>query len=219
MFGYYKKFIIIFTVFALLLSLSGCNGGNEARKIVEPEERVATLTLCASNGEGEKVFGLFNFGHAFIVLENNSDEAMDICGFSLPAGHSVTISTWSVTKKFGVWFNVESSLIKAIDKYSDRVAVSCALDTSAVGKLQDYLIAHNSWSVFSNCTVFSVGLFNALVGDENRIDISGIKTPEKLKKQIMRFDTYSLCNPIATDEQIGFLDKNGSYVGGYALEV
>lgn len=213
------KLTVIIIIASLLFGFSACTKSSEPEKrtLSEPENRVASVTICASNGDGDKIFGLFNFGHAFICLTNETDAELDILGFSLPAHKTATISTWSITKKFGVWFNVESAFIKNRNKYSDRISVTAGVSESALQGLNAYLTEHNVWSVFTNCTVFSVGLFNTLVNEENRISLSGIRTPYKLKKEISRFEEYEISNEIVTEENIGYID-DGEFVGGFAME-
>lgn len=211
-----KLYLIVLLALSLLC-FCACDESDSPRVIEKTENEVASITICASSGDGEKVFGLFNFGHAFICLTNETDGDLNILGFILPAHKTATISTWSLTKKFGVWFNVESAFIKNRNKYSDRISITAGVTENALKNLDDYLINHNSWSVFNNCTAFSIGLFNALADEQNRIHINGLYTPEKLKTQIKRFEGYESLNKITTDDNIGYLDKD-SFVGGFTME-
>ena len=85
-------FLLLFTA----VFFTAC-GEAEPRRVKQEENAVASVTVFASSGDGERVFGLFNFGHAFLLLTNESDGTIDLCGYPLKAGESATISTWSVT--------------------------------------------------------------------------------------------------------------------------
>ncbi len=201
-----------------LAMLTSCGEEGEPRTVVPDENAAATVTVFASSGDGERVFGLFNFGHAFLQLTNKSGETLDLCGFSLAAGESATISTWSLTKRFGVWFNVESAFVKQRVKYNDRLSVTAPVTQEGLAEINGYLREKNRWSVTANCTAFTLGLFNLLVAEENKIGIAGLLTPEKLKNEIARFSEHREVEEIVTEGELGYLDKAGNFVGGFVME-
>lgn len=206
-------FLLLFTS----VFFTAC-GEAEPRRVKQEENAVASVTVFASSGDGERVFGLFNFGHAFLLLTNESDETIDLCGYPLKAGESATISTWSLTKRFGVWFNVESAFVKQRVKYTDRLSVTCPVTEERLAGANEYLTACNRWSVTTNCTAFTLGLYNLLAGEENRIEISGLRTPKKLKDEIARFAEHRAVQEIVTQGEIGFLGADGKFVGGFVMD-
>ncbi len=209
--------LLLFMAFSLAV-LSSCGGKGEARKVVPDENAAATVTVFASSGDGERVFGLFNFGHAFLLLTNKSGETLDLCGFSLASGESATISTWSLTERFGVWFNIESAFVKQRVKYTDRLSVTVPVTKEGLAKINGYLKEKNRWSVTTNCTAFTLGLYNLLVAEDNKIEIAGLLTPKKLKNEIARFEEHREVEEIVTEGELGYLDKEGNFVGGFVME-
>lgn len=210
--------VLLLLLFAAAVMLSACGGTAEERSVAADDDAVASVTVFASSGDGERVFGLVNLGHAFLMLTNEGEEPLDICGFSLGGGESATISTWSLTKSFGIWFNVESAFVQNRVKYTDRVSVTCPVSAEKLSGLGEYLKEHNTWTPLSNCSAFTLGLYNELAGEENRIEISGILTPKKLKAEISRFRESVSVQEIVTQGEIGYLDKDGVFVGEFAME-
>ncbi len=208
---------LLFVALSLAM-LAACGGKTETRTVVSDGDAPATVTVFASSGDGERVFGLFNFGHAFLLLTNNSGETLDLCGFSLAQGESATISTWSLTERFGVWFNIESAFVKQRVKYTDRLSVTCPVTAEGLAEINGYLREKNRWSVTTNCTAFTLGLYNLLVAEENKIEIEGLLTPKKLKNEIARFKEHRSVEEIVTEGELGYLDKEGNFVGGFVME-
>lgn len=213
-----RLFALLLMMALFLAMLTSCGEEGEPRTVVPDENAAATVTVFASSGDGERVFGLFNFGHAFLLLTNKSGEALDLCGFSLASGESATISTWSLTERFGVWFNIESAFVKQRVKYTDRLSVTAPVTKEGLAEINGYLREKNRWSVTTNCTAFTLGLYNLLVAEENRIEIAGLLTPNKLKNEIARFGEHREVEEIVTDGELGYLDKEGNFVGGFVME-
>jgi hypothetical protein len=73
--------MLLFVSFTTLL---GCSKSNKESYISSVNENdIAKLSLFAYDGKGESSWGLMNLGHAFITIENISDENIFIIRYTI----------------------------------------------------------------------------------------------------------------------------------------
>lgn len=207
-----KKILSLALICILSLFLSACNEVNITRIATIKDDDDILMTIYAYDGAGEKNFGLMNFGHSFLSFENLTSQSIKIGKYDLPSGDVVTLSTYPISDHFGIWYNTESNYIKYYDKYNGRVSVTVGLKMECLETLTKYMKENDKWIPTKNCTNFSVGLWNALCSEEEKVSTPLIYTPSKLAKDIKTFTSYETNKEIAINGNVGYIDKNGDYI-------
>lgn len=205
-----KIFLSVFVMIICLFSVACSSEENRVATIANDDEII--MTIYAYDGAGESYFGLLNLGHSFLSFENKTTETINIGNYELPAGDIVTVSTWSISEHFGIWYNTESNYIKYHNKYDGRYSVSVGLKKDCLDKLAKFLKDNDEWLPTKNCTNFSVGLWNTLCAKNERVSTPLIYTPGKLTKDIKSFNTYEKNKYIPVSDRFGYFDKNNNFV-------
>ena len=82
-----KKFRLKAILLVLMISfctiISACSGGNKDYKVNIYEDDIAYITLFAYSGKDESNWGLINLGHAFLSIENISNNPITIYNISI----------------------------------------------------------------------------------------------------------------------------------------
>lgn len=190
-----KRLLLLFVIF-----LTGCT---QTYKIQNKNTEII-LTLSASDGSYDA--GLLpNYGHSFVVLTNNSNQKLLFMDFIIEPKNSISFSIWPISDANTVWFNLELYYLESSLKYSDTLYVSRKIDINDLLLIENFINQSPKWSVFYNCTTFSIDVWN-LVSDQNsKININS--TPKNLKKTISIFTNFeSKLNFISDENYIGFYD-------------
>lgn len=207
-----RKVISAIFVCMLSLFLVACSGKDNTRVATINADDDIIMTIYAYDGAGESRFGLLNLGHSFLSFENKTTETIKIGKYDLPAGDIVTISTWSISEHFGIWYNTESNYIKYYDKYNGRFSVSVGLEVDCLDKMNKFIENNDKWLPTKNCTNFSVGLWNTLCEKEERVSTPLIYTPSKLTQDIKSFTSFEKNKEITVSDRFGYFDKCGNFV-------
>lgn len=185
-----EKILNLFSIILILVFtsgiISGCGAKN--RKTYVSEDAVAYLSIVAFDGAKESKYGLMNLGHAFVVVENITNDTMTIGNYELLPGKIVTIATWSIAEHYGVWYNVESNYSKYFDKYNGRVSVLRTLNSTEVESISKYIRSNDYWSIYKNCTYFTLHLWNMVATDDERLTVPLIYSTSHLVREIETFD-------------------------------
>ena len=209
-----KKFLsLILIISSLILHSSvffACKNNVEDRvySTVAHDEDIAYITLYTFDGKSESKWGLMNLGHAFIGIENISDEIISIYGYDINPNKSITLGTWSIWKHWGVWFNVESNYIRLHDKYNGRISITTGISLEDIDSLNEYVSERDKWSFLNNCSNFALNLWNTIAEDSEYIYKPVIYTPSYLTEQIKIFKNHQYNKKIETTEVIGFFDDD-----------
>lgn len=199
--------IVICTIFV-------CSCSSQKVSITPIEDSVATMTIVSFDGESESVMGLMNLGHAFIAIENNSEEDILVGKYNLKSGRVVTIGTWSILEHFGVWYNVESNYIEYCDKYNGRVSLSKQINKDDLEKITTFINDNDKWNIFRNCSYFAVNLWNSVAKSGESFNVG--RTPSAIAKSIKLSDGYNQNQTFAVSSSMGYFD--GSNYVEFKLE-
>lgn len=122
-------------------------------------EIVATLYLCSNITVWPIV------GHAWIYVENLSDEPIDVglyCGVESGKGVSVGSFSFSVWDGWGIYYNLEAYRERNNDRY---LYVSKDMTRSDLDKLNNALKSYpNYWGIAGNCATFAFSIWNTVNG-------------------------------------------------------
>lgn len=199
-----RKILALIMLVAITTILSACNSSREYIAKIDSGD-VAKLTIYTFDGKNESNFGLMNLGHAFLSIENLTDDNIKVHSRELTGRESITIGTWSIRDHFGVWYNVESNYISEYNKYDGRVSVTIGISEDDLIVISEYIAKSDNWNPLNNCTVFAIGLWNKVASESEKIDVSGaLYTPSELRSEIEKFDTFEINRPIETDKEFGY---------------
>lgn len=202
-----KKFLT-FCILILLCAYSfcACSQNNIKHYTTVDSSDVALLSLFTFDGNSESHFGLFNLGHAFLSLENISENNLSIGKNTLAPRKTISIGTWSIKAHFGVWYNVESNYIKDFDKYNGRVSITCGVSLEDIQKINNFINSHDYWSPLNNCSNFALNLWNTIATKEETLEKPLIYSPAKLARALKAFESFEVNRPIETEDKFHYFD-------------
>jgi hypothetical protein len=105
-------------------------------------------------------------GHAWIYVENLTDEPLQVGHYTLPANQGVSVGLFSFTcdDGIGIYYNVESYCCN-VHGGDGLVSITTDLDEEEMEtlskKLRDY---PNHWDPFFNCMYFAFTMWNSVSG-------------------------------------------------------
>lgn len=187
---------------------TGCGRTAPDRNVNDPAGGVvAKLTLYATGERGKVAPMLVAAGHAYCSVENVSDAPI-VLGhdYVLPEGATVTLASWEFDAHGGIWYNIEPTYIDQ-GWFVKRKSITRNVDGDALSAMNEYLRDPDTdkWTLFTNCTHFAVGLWNAAaVGSGDEINTKGMLTPSDLVKHIVRFKGSEVGRPHASAQPIGY---------------
>ena len=125
----------LLSIFALIPLLTSCNQTqSEYIFNLEKENSIGTLTLYAFNGDSERVPGTINLGHAFISVENTSEETIKVGAMTLEANEQTSVGGWGQTAHFGIWYNIESTYM-TIGRYKGILSLTTQITKDDLNNL------------------------------------------------------------------------------------
>jgi hypothetical protein len=204
-----KKFLSRFLAIVLLILSSSilfaCKDDNREYKANIYEGDVALLSLFSYDGKSEsKYWGLSSLGHAFLSLDNISDNTITIGNRDILPSETIAFGTWSIWEHFGVWYNIESNYISKHNKYDGRVSVTISLNQEELDRLIEYTMSNDNWNPIKNCSCFALNLWNEVAEETEKLNKPLIYTPSFLCEEIYKFGKYETNKPIITTEKSGY---------------
>jgi len=200
----FSRLFILFFVILLCTFNFACTESNREYKTNITESDIAKLTIFSYDGKTEGRLGLMNLGHAFLSIENISNEEFSIANKVVSPSDTISFGTWSILKHFGVWYNVESNYIIEHNKYDGRVSITIGINEENLKTITNYILNNDTWNPLKNCSHFAITLWNLVAEQSEIIDKPIIYTPTHLTKIIEKFDTYETNKPIPTDSKVGY---------------
>lgn len=204
LFGFLLICILIVSSFTLV----SCGNKNREYSLNISDGDVAKLTLFTFNGDGEGKLGLMNLGHAFLSIENISDEPIELLNKNISAGETIAIGTWSILEHFGIWYNVESNYIVQHNKYDGRLSITIGIDSEDISSLAKFMSTHDRWNPIFNCSNFALNFWNTVAENSEKIDKPLIYTPSYIADEIKKFDNFETNKEIPTENTIGYFEKS-----------
>lgn len=104
------------------------------------------------------------FGHAWVYVENLTDEPLQVGHYLLPANQGVSVGLFSFTcdDGIGIYYNVESYCCNHHGG-DGLVSISTDLDKDEMNKFSDKLEDYpNHWDPFFNCMYFAFSMWNCV---------------------------------------------------------
>lgn len=185
---------------------SACEKTDKEYKININNTDIAYVSLFTYSGEGETSYGLVNLGHSFLSIENISTSDITLYNYTIPAGETITIGTWSLSKHFGIWFNIESNYIVNRNKYDGRYSVTTGVSVEDINKLNDFMSSHDKWGCLKNCSYFAQSFWNEIAEESEFIPYKPIFTPKYLEEEIQKFEEHEYNREIITNDTCYYFD-------------
>ena len=145
--AFLMSFVMIFT-----LALPAFAEGNG-------DEIVAEISVCS------RVKEVPSLGHLWIYINNISDRELQVGAYTLPAGEGVSVGTLSYSRDdgHGIYYNVEAHCINKYDDH-DFYSITRELSADKLDDINEIIINHNHWNIFTNCMSFSFKVWKEATG-------------------------------------------------------
>lgn len=128
--------------------------------------------------------------HAWITVSNISDKKITVGKFSIAAGKTMALGTWGNQYEHkGLWYNLESKLIKKENAYSNRVSLKVSISSNSLSELNTTIVGYDKWSETNNCSSFAVTCWNKVCA--TKLSAGVINTPKNLAKSIKGVSVYA----------------------------
>lgn len=119
------------------------------------ESHVADMYLCYRQSKASF------FGHAWVYIENRTNETLQVGAYSLPPQQGVSVGSFAFrSKALGTHYNVEAYCGNHYPM-DGTVAIREALSRSALQSVSSRIRNTNFWGVFFNCAAFAATIWNA----------------------------------------------------------
>ncbi len=188
--------------------LSGCNQEPTAKSITHKQDYVGEFSIFTHPGSKDVLPLLFNLGHSYLSFTNTSDKIIYLAGYKCEPSETVCIGTWSISKHFGVWYNVESNYDIYDNHYDGRLSLTKKINLQDVEKFTEFINKNNAWNPLKNCSYFALNCWNYIVDDCEKLEKPLIYTPKHLANEIKQFETYETNRPYVTKDNFGFFAED-----------
>lgn len=119
------------------------------------DDYVADMYLCYRQS------GASFFGHAWVYIENRTNETLQVGAYRLPPQQGVSVGSFAFrSRALGTHYNVEAWCGNHYPM-DGTVATKQALSRSALQSVSSTLLNTNFWGVFFNCAAFAATIWNA----------------------------------------------------------
>ncbi len=119
------------------------------------ENHVADMYLCYRQSSASV------FGHAWIYIENLTNETLQVGAYRLPPNQGVSAGSFAFrSRALGTHYNVEAWCGNHYSM-SGTIAARQELSRGALNSVSSKLLNTNFWGVFFNCAAFAATIWNA----------------------------------------------------------
>ena len=124
------------------------------------EQYVAKMYICVR---------LVVTGHAWIYIENLTDDTLRIGCYDCPKDEGVSLATYGFQRLdgFGTYYNVEAYMghKKSLKRTKSN---SMMLTQEQLDKVNEKILKTNEWMPFTNCCFFACKVWNCVANDEGK---------------------------------------------------
>lgn len=196
--------ILIVTILIFSTTITACKSNPDKYTSSITDTDIAKLSIFSFNGESESKLGLLNLGHAFLSIENISEENIELLNKTIKPNETITIGTWAVIEHFGVWYNIESNYILQHNKYDGRDSATIGINEKDIESIANFIAIKDKWNPLENCSHFALSLWNTVAESSEKINNPFIHTPSYISKELKKFDSYQYNKPIITETKMGY---------------
>lgn len=212
-----KTFVskLLTLLIALVITIS-CSSAIRAQ--ASPNEGVINLSVYALYGEGDSSSsGGDGLGHAWIVVENGTENMYNFYNTRIVGGETFSIGTWGnrfdpntgkTVKK--AWLNLESYFQMVGD---NTVSLTIEITEEQLETVNKKCIELNKWSVVNNCSYFASHVWNEVAPEGMKVNsyFFPANFPKTLKASIKKISGYQTNRKIDKNSFVGYCDSPTSF--------
>ena len=196
-----RYFIGLFLIIISIVFFHGCKD-DRVRTLSVDSSDVALISIVADDGKKDSNIILRNYGHAFLVIENISQDILVIGDREVLPLESITIGLWNIKEHFGIWYNIESNYISEYNKYRNRVLITIGINLEDIDSINSEIRACDKWTPIFNCSTFATKLWNLVAEEDEKINDKLLLSPSYLVKEITKFKGHERQKEIITNKNI-----------------
>lgn len=147
--------------------------------------------------------------HAWITVSNVFFTDIIVGKFIVPKGQTMALGTWgNKSEHTGLWYNLESYMIRQNDAYNDRVSLRVDITEDTLSSLNTTIIGYDKWSLTNNCSSFAVTCWNQVCTE--KLSAGVINTPKNLANSIKEVSGYSTGYSVSNRYRVYYADGSNS---------
>ncbi len=181
--------LLILIAVATVFFVTDFNKYEVNTKNISCDNKGIIFAITAFNGESESDLLVKSLGHAWASIDNQTGHSIYINNNEIKDGEMISFSIWALSGRFGVVYNLEPSFAEKYGRYVGRKSLSMNIDEAKLAIIEEYINENNRWTLFTNCSHWSVDLWNELA-DNNKLKTPVfLYTPQRLQKAIGEYCT------------------------------
>ncbi len=147
--------------------------------------------------------------HAFITVSNISSSTIVVGKFNVAPGKTLSLGTWgNKAEHTGLWYNLESYMIKTQNFYSNRVSAKVNITQSNLNVLNSHIIGFDRWSELTNCSSFAASSWNSVAFPA--VSAGVINTPKNLASSIKNINSSVSGGAVPFDYIVYYANGSGT---------
>lgn len=179
---------------AIRLSIYSMHGGNSSG---------------SSSGDG--------LGHAWLVIENGTNNEYDFYNTTIEAGETVSIGTWGNVKDpdtgkvyKGAWLNLEAYYGWGT---SNTASLTITITEDQLSAVSKKCIDMNDWTLINNCSYFASKVWNSVAPDDMQVSsyFFPANFPSTLKKNIQKIEGHQTNRAFESNDNTGYCTNNTTF--------
>lgn len=163
----------------------------------------------SSSGDG--------LGHAWLVIENGTDNEYDFYNTTIEAGETVSIGTWGNVEDpdtgnvyKGAWLNLEAYYGWGT---SNTASLTITINEDQLSAVSDKCIDMNNWTLINNCSYFASKVWNSVAPDDMQVSsyFFPANFPSTLKKNIQKIEGHQTNRAFASNDNTGYCTNDTTF--------
>lgn len=200
-------FAIVFTVFAIQITASATENEGVIQLSIYAFE--AGSSSGSSNGGG--------WGHAWLVIENGTDDEYDFYNTTISAGETVSIGTWGNMEDpdtgnlyKGAWLNLEAYYGWGTH---NTVSLTITITAEQLYTVSEKCIDMNNWTAVNNCSYFASKVWNSVAPEDMHVNsyFFPANFPAILMDNIQEIDGYQSNRAFGYNDYIGYCSDDDTF--------
>ena len=145
-------------------------------------------------------------GHSWLMFKNLSGHTLDLGHVQLSDGEEIALGTrGNKNEHIGLWYGYEQYFESS---YNERISLTLYIETQAqYDSMNEYILQHDEWSLFYNCSSFASELWN-IVFPDYEIDAGSINMPSEVYFSISEYDESEMNRDLGNYPILGYYDDN-----------
>lgn len=202
------RLIFIFIVSVLLFTLASCKSAVQKKVKDFEKESDIIFTIYSHDGKSESEYMINSLGHAWLSVENQTDEAVKFNDYEISPSEALYFGAWGSSAKWGVCYNMEPNFASEFGRYEGTISLSTKIDLNQLEEIAKFVSENDQWNIIQNCSWFATYCWNSAMEDDADLPTYWIYTPTSLCSDIMNFEEYQVNKPMTGAKDIFFYNEN-----------